>query len=119
MEIASSGLSVLELAIKHLSAVVDDGVLGERSKQRPSFEWEEEPVPCQHFSSLPALDGGQQFFLRKFFLKVEALKTLNSNLINCIEFIRDPVEFCFRCDDSYNYIIYKEIGIGKTFLTCL
>lgn len=119
MEIPSSGLSIPQLAIRYLSAVVGDGVVGERSKQCPSFEWKPEPVLRQHFSSLSTLHNGLQFFLKRHFLKVEALKTLNSNLINCIGFICDAVDFCFHCDDSYNYIVYEEIGIGKTFLTCL
>lgn len=74
---AVSGLSILELAIRCLSAVGGDGVTEERSKQHPSFEWKSEPVLRQHFSSLSILHGGLQSFLKRHFSKVEALKTLN------------------------------------------
>lgn len=74
---AVSGLSVLELAMRCLSAVVGDGVTEEKSKQHPSFEWKSEPVLHQHFSSLSILHSGLQSFLKRHFLKVEDLKTLN------------------------------------------
>lgn len=74
---AVSGLSVLELAMRCLSAAVGDGVTEERSKRHPSLEWKSEPVLRQHFASLSILHSGLQSFLKRHFLKVEDLKTLH------------------------------------------